>query len=122
MKFSVAYYLVLLYLLVLLKPLIPLIADTWNHEFNNLTHISLIHAKYGNNHLQKELSETASDKKGDKKQHIVNSPVDVSFHLVQPDLNFTFFEAVNNPIYLIFNFEATSFIFIQNQGPPPKVS
>lgn len=56
MRFSIAYYLLLLYTVVMLKPLVPLVCDAWNHAFAEARHIASVHAKYGEHHLEKQLA------------------------------------------------------------------
>jgi len=56
MRFSIAYYLLLLYTLVMLKPLLPLVCDAWGHAFAEARHIASVHAKYGEHHLEKQLA------------------------------------------------------------------
>ena len=72
MKSPIAYYLMLLYVTAMLKPLLPIADDWWSHEFNEIEHISLIHAKYRNHHLQKEVADTTSDSENRKDQNASN--------------------------------------------------
>ncbi len=51
----------LLYITVMFKPLIPITSDAWDHQFNEIEHISIVHAKYGSHHLQKEVADTEKD-------------------------------------------------------------
>ncbi len=71
MKFPVAYYLLLLYTSVMFSPTIPLVKDAIAHTFAAAYHIATVHAKYGNNHLEKELANTSdaqSKNQGSEKQ------------------------------------------------------
>ena len=61
MKFAIAYYLLLIYATVILKPLIPVVEDVLIHCFAEAYHVATVHAKYGNNHLEKELANTNDD-------------------------------------------------------------
>ena len=61
MKVPIAYYLLLLYVTVMFKPLIPIVSDAVSHTFAEAIHIATVHAIYGSNHLEKELSETSSE-------------------------------------------------------------
>ncbi len=122
MKSPAAYYLMLLYITVMLKPLIPIISDAWSHEFNETEHISLIHAKYGSHHLQKELADTNSDNGKSKSQNTVKSTDEVSFHIVQPVCKFAFATNKSALQYLLFKPGKLPLVLISNQGPPPKFS
>ena len=44
----------------MLRPLLPIASDTISDTFAQATHITTIHAKYGSNHLQKELSDSSA--------------------------------------------------------------
>ena len=93
-----------------------------SHEFNGLEHISSVHAKYGNDHLQKELADSSSDKEGTKKQNSLKSAEDVSFHLPQ-SANCSLFQVANADVeFLVANSAKLPFVFILNQFPPPKFS
>jgi hypothetical protein len=80
MRFSIAYYLLLVYLSVMLKPLMPLVTDAWNHAFAEANHIATVHAKYGEHHLEKEL---ASDEQNDnnKSQNTAKTTEPVPVHI-----------------------------------------
>lgn len=54
MRFSVAYYLLLLYCTMMVRCAIPAMCDELSHLFNEEKHIATIHAVYGSHHLQKE--------------------------------------------------------------------
>ena len=58
MRFSIAYYLLLLYTVVMFKPLVPAICNAWDHAFAEARHIASVHAKYGTHHLEKQLAAT----------------------------------------------------------------
>ncbi len=51
----------LIYITVMIKPLIPFIQDEWDHQFNEIEHISVVHANYRSHHLKIELADTDSD-------------------------------------------------------------
>jgi hypothetical protein len=59
MKFTIAYYLCLIYTTVMFQPLIPLVEDAFAHTFAEAYHIATVHARYGNNHLEKDLANTS---------------------------------------------------------------
>jgi len=49
LKFTIAYYLLLLYVTIILKPLLPILSDVYSHTFAEVIHITTVHAKYGSN-------------------------------------------------------------------------
>ncbi|MEP6512575.1 MAG: hypothetical protein ABJA79_01805 [Parafilimonas sp.] len=63
----------LLYLTVVFKPAIPIISDALSHTFADAIHIATVHAKYGNNHLEKELATEGFDNDNSKNQNTVKS-------------------------------------------------
>lgn len=56
MRFPIAYYLLLIYLTMMARPFLPLLSDVWSHTFSETIHIAKVHARYGANHLEKELA------------------------------------------------------------------
>lgn len=122
MKFSIAYYFVLLYLTVLVKPLIPFVSDMYQHEFDGLEHISLIHAKYGNEHLQQELAENSVANESNKSQNSTKFENEVSFHVSQQVARYNFLISRIPIEYPEFYLGKILFIPLSNQGPPPKMS
>jgi hypothetical protein len=119
LRFTAAYYLFLIYITVIAKPLIPIVADAFHHEFDGLEHISLVHAVYGENHLQKELADTAANEQG-KNQNSVKFQDDVSFHLVYLEMQHHFAINISKAKYLLFKPCKLPLVFISQQGPPPK--
>lgn len=99
-----------------------MISDVWAHEFDGFEHISLVHAKYGNKHLQKELADANSNDNRSKNQSTLNAEDQVSFHVFQPECRYNF--AINNSTveYLAIRPDKLPFVFILPQGPPPKFS
>jgi hypothetical protein len=51
----------------MLRPLIPLVKDAWDHAFSETIHIATVHAKYGANHLEKELAAGETGNRADGK-------------------------------------------------------
>ncbi len=106
----------------MLKPLLPIVYDCWSHEFNGLEHISLVHAKYGNQHLQKELAENSAGNESNKSQNTVKFEDQVSFHIGQQVIKYNFLIRRNDIEYPHFYPRKLLFVPLSNQGPPPKFS
>lgn len=81
MKFALAYYLLLLYAMVILKPLIPVVEDSIEHCFAEAYHIATVHAKYGSNHLEKEIANTNDSNDNSNNKNILNDDAS-SVHIV----------------------------------------
>ncbi len=122
MRFTTAYYLMLLYITVMFKPLIPIISDILSHTFSETIHIETIHAVYGSNHLEKELASTSSDNANSKSQKNINTEDQVTVHISANEClyNFPISKADKSSSFLkLFNLKAG---FILKQSPPPKFS
>jgi hypothetical protein len=104
------------------KPLIPILSDFWDHEFNEIEHISIVHAKYGSHHLQKEVADTDTSNDNQKGQTSLKSNDEVSFHVLRDEYQFKFPSNNTDVKYGVFEPTKLRFVFIFNQGPPPKFS
>jgi hypothetical protein len=120
MKHPGAYYLVLLYVTVMLKPLMPLISDAWAHTFAESIHIATVHAKYGANHLEKELSATSSENENNKAHNSVKTEEPFPPHLTFTECNDEVSLNAFDISYPVFNLNIPEAVFIFNQAPPPK--
>ena len=122
MKAPVAYYLMLIYVTVMFKPLVPIVRDAISHTFSEAIHIATVHSIYGSNHLEKELSDTASDNANNKQQNSINTedqvPVHVSTNEYVPDFYF------NGTGKDYFSLKLCNLKpgFILKDFPPPKFS
>lgn len=102
----------------MLRPLLPMANDWWQHEFNNVEHLACVHAVYGSNHLQKE---TANNADKAKKQTGVKGQSDNSFHIP----TYHVIKCAPTAIY-IFKKQVGIYIFqlpfstLSNIAPPPK--
>ena len=81
MRVPIAYYLLLLYVTVMFKPLVPIVSDAISHTFSEAIHIATVHAIYGSNHLEKELSNTTSDNTNSKHQNSSSAEDPVPVHV-----------------------------------------
>ena len=112
----------LLYITVMLKPLIPIVSDWYSHEFNEIEHLTKVHAVYGSHHLQKELFETGSENSKTKTPNSLGAEDQVSFH-ISPEQNKST-PAVREVTIQFATFKRNTFpsVLISRQGPPPKFS
>ncbi len=104
----------------MVKPLLPIVSDWYQHEFNEIEHLSCVHAVYGSHHLQHEIADNGSDNDPDKKQNTLKSEDQVPFHVLVDELK----NDLNSfPSELQFNILKSlllSPVFIAREGPPPK--
>ncbi len=120
MKSVSAYYLLLLYVTVMLSPFVPIANDWIQHEFNDVAHIASVHAVYGNNHLEKEVT---NDSNKNKNQSLVKSQSQISVHIptIEAFLCTPPAFIVSKSHFGIYK-EKWSFSLVNNLAPPPKLS
>ncbi|MEO6001453.1 MAG: hypothetical protein ABIN89_31665 [Chitinophagaceae bacterium] len=118
MRFPLAYYLMLLYVTVMLKPLIPVISDAYSHTFGEAIHLVSVHAKYGSNHLEQSLAKTGAENSKDQKN--LNPGENFPFHIKTPECRFDFFQHRIHNNYTLIRFRKPSAIFLAKLVPPPK--
>lgn len=98
----------------------PLIADVWEHDFNEIAHLSTVHAKYGSHHLQKEVADNTSSDGRNKNSNSLKAEDQVQLHVLVEKC----FTSINNSItesYFarLINCMLPS-VIIFKEGPPPK--
>jgi hypothetical protein len=121
MKFPVAYYLLLLYLTVMLRPLMPIICDAWDHTFAESIHIATVHAKYGANHLQSVLADHAAENNTNgKTQNTVKSSEVVPAHFMEDEQDCMLTSNNIRKIYNPLPINKCVSVFLSMQVPPPK--
>ncbi len=120
LKSTTAYYLMLLYLSVMFKPLIPIITDAWEHEFNEIEHLSLVHEKYGSHHVEKELADNSHDDDHDKNPNTLKSEDQVPIHVLADEYKNTSISEAFDKHFALLTYSILLFIFIAWEGPPPK--
>ncbi len=105
----------------MLKPLVPVFIDFWDHEFNEIEHISIVHAKYGSHHLQKEVADTESGCDA-KNQATLPAQDQVPFHLLTVAYSPAVPAAFSCPAVYFYQPAWLPLISLTRQGPPPKFS
>lgn len=119
MRANIAYYLFILYLAAMFKPVLPLIQDGLAHSLWKMEHIATVHHHQGENHLDDELQ-----KEGNKNESSstggVKSFETVSAHILTANTEpYLFIRIFKNhyPSKLLFLKDPTS----ELNTPPPKV-
>lgn len=120
MKFALAYYLLLIYSTVILKPLIPVIEDGLSHCFAEAYHIATVHAKYGNNHLENEIAGTSDNTDNSSNKNTLKEDDAVSVHVVSIEENCCFEIANTILSYIIQPKSPLCKIVLSKTVPPPK--
>lgn len=119
MKFTLAYYLLLIYATVILNPVIPIVKDGLSHCFAQAYHIATVHAIYGDNHIEKQMAG-ANDDSNSNTKNIIKEDGAASIHL-SVLLYFTFKKItpfktsyIQQPEFFLHK------IFLNIVVPPPK--
>ncbi len=118
MKFATAYYLLLIYATVILKPMIPVAEDVLVHCFAEAYHVATVHATQGSNHVEKDMAADANDdssknQKADKaEQTIHETAIDYIFNFLNPHPVIYYHSIINDSL---------SNIFIAFVKPPPRI-
>ena len=106
----------------MVHPLLPIAHDWWEHQFNETEHLSHVHSHNGNDHLKKELQNSASESSTNKNQNSLRVEDQVSFH-VSPSLYYTTFRINKIDVqHQFYNINKPAFVFIFIKSPPPKFS
>src|SRR4051794_35375252 len=92
MKFAIAYYLLLIYATVILKPLIPFAEDALVHCFAEAYHVATVHAVYGNNHIEKELAANSDNNEKNNKADINTDSTSVHVAVIEQLYSFEFIQ------------------------------
>jgi hypothetical protein len=121
MKVPIAYYLVLLYVTVMFKPLIPVISDVLSHTFSEAIHIATVHAIYGSNHLEKELSNASPDNANNKHQNSTNGEDPVPVHVSAQEDVYGFYCTGPGKDYCSLKLYDLKAGFILKNYPPPQI-
>ena len=121
-KSNTAYYLLLLYVTVIIKPILPIVHDWCEHTFNEVNHLSHVHQYYGNNHTEQEIAKSSKDNSSNHSSNNLKSEDQVPFHISQviSYKNFSFNELDFR--HKLFKVRKLPAIVIQIPGPPPKFS
>jgi hypothetical protein len=115
----ISFYLALIYAIVIFKPVLPIINDAFSHLFAEAIHIATVHAKYGANHLQKEIAETCADNDKSKTQNTVKVEDLVTVHVCTGEYNYAcYFGKDKN--YNTATLSPIAEIFLSFESPPPK--
>jgi len=119
MKFATAYYLLLIYTTVTLKPLIPVAEDALFHCFAEAYHVATVHAIEGKDHVKKEMAASGAADASPKKQQADKS--EQSIHEATTD--YTLSRLTPYPLICVYPFikESIRNIYIDFVNPPPRI-
>ncbi|MEO6819843.1 MAG: hypothetical protein ABI204_08965 [Ginsengibacter sp.] len=118
MKFTIAYYLLLLYCTAIFQPLIAIAIDAWSHTFAEANHIATVHMIYGTHHLDVSLANANSDDtKSPNKMKVDDS---ARVHIAVKEYNYCLPALLPSlQFHTIIKSKFLS-VFILKHTPPPK--
>ncbi len=120
MKPTIAYYLLLLYTTVMLKPLLPLISDAASHFFAGAYHEATVHAKYGVHHVDAELANAGADSNAGKHQLVIPTNEPIPLHLFTNEEAVTLSAAIYKLLYPFHRHSNLPVRLMTVNDPPPK--
>ena len=120
MRTVTSYYLLLLYLTVMFKPLIPVIENAAAHFFTPSYHEAVVHARYGERHLDVEIAgtNTGNDKMGEQNRLLTGETVPI--HLPCTHLSFLFSVNGIKSLYSLPDCCSPPAVFLSDPTPPPR--
>ena len=119
MKTTVAYYLLLIYITAVCKPVLPLVNDLLAHTFWKTEHIITVHRENGKDHLHHELKKVSDQNNEDANSPAPKSAESVSVHiLLQNNYDFSY-SATSEHKHLTSSYSLLS-TFLELNTPPPK--
>ncbi len=122
MKFALAYYLLLIYATVILKPIIPLAEDSLAHCFAEAYHEATVHAKYGNNHLEKEEADTNDSNDNNNNKNVLKEDSANSTHIIFIIEDYCRRIINTKILYVLKPISSLQKIIVSKIFPPPKFS
>jgi hypothetical protein len=121
LKSLAAYYFLLLYTTVALKPFLPLVGDALSHAFAKAEHISTVHADHGDHHLEHELAEAGEEHGHEQNPTLPKAEDLIQSHLLVPRYVVGSGATDFNRNYSLLIEQKLPAIFLTKQGPPPKI-
>jgi hypothetical protein len=99
------------------KPLIPVISDVYSHVFSEAIHLATVHARYGSNHLAKDLANNSEGNGATQKNLNPDESSLVHVNITENIYNFCIDEAIIG--YSSFQTICLPEIYLLRFVPPP---
>jgi hypothetical protein len=116
----ISFYLVLVYSSMIVKPVLPIVSDSLSHAFALAKHLATVHAIYGADHLQQEITETSQGQEKSKTQNQLRPDNPVCLHTLT-DLFSYCFHPGQKIIFPSSLAGSITQIFLPFEIPPPRV-
>lgn len=97
-----------------------MVTDAWNHAFAEAQHIATVHARYGKNHLESEISTAANDTNS-KNAGSLKASESPYFHILENlDYQLNRYYCLNNNL-MLFQPQKLPLITALILAPPPRI-
>lgn len=120
MKSATAYYLLLLYATVMIRPFLPLLADAWFHSFNLAVHLATVHAQFGKDHLDAAFAKKTSDQEMGRHEKNTRTEDPVPAHVVTKPLVSIPLPTLTLDLHLLQHTSNLASVCLVILGPPPR--
>jgi hypothetical protein len=118
LKNIAAYYLLLLYILAMCKPILPLVQDEFAHIFWKAEHLATVHHDHGDHHTEEEIADAEHEE--DRKQPATTKTSEpVSVHIVLENVYSISQLAIHKQKFAV-NTCNVSTVSLDKHYPPPK--
>lgn len=107
----------LLYMIVMLKPLLPIVTDWYEHEFNPIQHEVQVHMVYGSQHLGKDLAKSNSEDKHNQTTTKDSDPIAV--HIPAQGVSVAAQLPSKKPPFATTICDVST-VYFDTHSPPPK--
>jgi hypothetical protein len=122
MRHPSAYYLLLLYVTVVCRPLIPLLHDWYEHSFNEVEHLATVHHQNGMNHVNYEIGKMEKEDNNPSNNPSKAKTWDETTVHFPAENNFGFKKIVAACTLIYFDQQhILPVVFTAIQLPPPKL-
>jgi len=121
LKTDLAYYLIIVYILAVGKPIFPLIQDNFAHIFWNAEHIATVHHHHGEHHAEKEIAEATHEEGNNKNQATNKNSEPVSLHIILQIPNSIWQISTAKQKFKITDSDYSN-VSLDKHYPPPKYS
>ncbi len=110
----------LLYLTMMVRPVLPIVIDWYQHEFNEIEHLACVHAQYGSQHLQREVAESAAENGQPKKVSCTAFEDPIPFHIPITEAPYAVLANLNRLEFFHNIAGKLPQTYILCDGPPPR--
>ena len=121
MKTTFAFFLLILYMFAMCKPVLPLLQDEIAHIFWKAQHVATVHHHHGDHHAEEEIAEAAHDEESRNIPSTSKISKPVSIHLIKHCI-FSIPKLLKEQQKFGSGKFSASSLTLEKHFPPPKIS